>query len=157
MELLFAAPYVAGMAGLILSQWPDLTPAEVKARILEAVDDIDSLNPEYRGKLGTGRVSLAKLFESPITSHSIPIKRLELSVFPNPASDVIRIKPSSGNFLTRLRIVNLLGQEVYRQDAPNFLAGSYTLDISELPSGNYFIWAESSRGKEFKKIVKVAR
>ncbi len=40
----FAAPYVSGVAGLILARYPNLSPAQVKQQILAAVDPITSLN-----------------------------------------------------------------------------------------------------------------
>jgi subtilisin family serine protease len=38
-----AAPHVTGVAGLVYAQFPALTPAEVKARILSSVDPIKVL------------------------------------------------------------------------------------------------------------------
>lgn len=52
-----ASPVVAGIAGLILSINPELTPAEVE-EILESTSvDISELNPNYTTTLGAGRVN----------------------------------------------------------------------------------------------------
>ena len=53
-----ASPYVAGQAGLIISQYPDYTQSEIKAKITSSADNIDSLNSGYSGKLGSGRVNV---------------------------------------------------------------------------------------------------
>ena len=53
-----ASPYVAGLAGLIISQYPDYTQSEIKAKITSSADNIDSLNSGYSGKLGSGRVNV---------------------------------------------------------------------------------------------------
>jgi len=46
----FAAPHVAGVAALIWTQYPNLTAAQVKARILEYVDPVSA----FSGKCVTG-------------------------------------------------------------------------------------------------------
>ncbi|HAV43455.1 TPA: hypothetical protein DCX15_05515, partial [bacterium] len=55
-----ACPHVSGLAGLILSQDPRLTPAEVREIIRKTADNIDAINPGYEGKLGTGRINAHK-------------------------------------------------------------------------------------------------
>jgi subtilisin family serine protease len=52
-----ASPVVAGLAGLILSVNPDLTPAEVEQIIESSSDDITAQNPNYTGMLGAGRIN----------------------------------------------------------------------------------------------------
>jgi subtilisin family serine protease len=52
-----AAPIAASVAALIWSQNPDWTASQVKNKLLNSADDIDSLNPSYAGKLGNGRVN----------------------------------------------------------------------------------------------------
>jgi len=51
-----SSPLVAGVAALIKSMHPTMTPAQLKQRIIETADYIDHLNPTYAGKLG-GRVN----------------------------------------------------------------------------------------------------
>ncbi len=61
-----SSPYVAGIAGLLLSHAPSLTNDDLHARLVGTRDEIDHLNPEFRGKLGCGRVNGQKaLTESP--------------------------------------------------------------------------------------------
>lgn len=54
-----ATPYVAGAVSLVWSRYPSLSAAAVKAKVLSAVDKVQSLE----GKVKTGgRLNLAKLF-----------------------------------------------------------------------------------------------
>ena len=53
----FAAPVVAGVAGLILSKNPTLTKVQVEQILLSNCDNIDAQNPQYIGMLGCGRVN----------------------------------------------------------------------------------------------------
>lgn len=52
-----ASPVVSGLAGLMLSINPDLTPAEVEQIIESTSDDISAQNPGYSGMLGAGRIN----------------------------------------------------------------------------------------------------
>lgn len=56
----FAAPYVSGTIGLMLSVNPCLTLSEVEMILKETADDIDSVNPTYAGGLGAGRLNASK-------------------------------------------------------------------------------------------------
>lgn len=61
-----SCPYVAGVAGLVLSRYPESTNTEVYYRLTGTADPIDLVNPLYRGKLGSGRVNgYRALTESP--------------------------------------------------------------------------------------------
>lgn len=59
----FAAPFVAGEAGLILSRWPSLSKKQVEYIIKDAVDNINDSNPGFEGLLGTGRINITKAME----------------------------------------------------------------------------------------------
>ncbi|MCA9286771.1 MAG: S8 family serine peptidase, partial [Phycisphaerales bacterium] len=54
-----ATPLTASVAASVWSQHPTWTRAEVWAQVRDTADPIDSLNPSYAGKLGSGRVNLA--------------------------------------------------------------------------------------------------
>ena len=54
----FAAPIVAAVAATLLSQEPELTPAQVIARLKQA----SVITPGMKGKIGGGRLDMAKLF-----------------------------------------------------------------------------------------------
>lgn len=67
-----ASPFVAGLAGLIISQSPTISQANVKRQIEQSCDNIDSLNPTYAGLLGHGRINLARALGYPIVSITSP-------------------------------------------------------------------------------------
>lgn len=52
-----ASPIVAGIAALVKAVHPNLTPAQLRARIENTADYIDDLNPGYEGLLGSGRIN----------------------------------------------------------------------------------------------------
>lgn len=54
----YATPVVVGVAALVLSHYPGVfTREELIEILLESSDDVDTDNPTYAGKLGTGRVN----------------------------------------------------------------------------------------------------
>jgi len=52
-----SSPLAAGLAGLILSKNLTLSSSEVTDIIINSTDNIDSQNPSYVGKLGSGRIN----------------------------------------------------------------------------------------------------
>ncbi|MBN1997602.1 S8 family serine peptidase [candidate division KSB1 bacterium] len=63
----FAAPVVSGLAGLLRSYDPKKSAADIVFQITETADNIDFLNPAYRGKLGTGRVNAVRALQESVT------------------------------------------------------------------------------------------
>jgi len=55
-----AAPIVAGVAGLVKSQHPTWTAAQIRTKLLSSVDSVAGKNPAYAGKLGSGRINALK-------------------------------------------------------------------------------------------------
>ena len=53
-----AAPFVAGLAGLVRSQFPLLTQAQVKAKIEASADDLGAAG--FDTTYGHGRVNVLK-------------------------------------------------------------------------------------------------
>jgi len=52
-----ASPITAGIAALVKAMHPELTPTQLKNRLMNTADYIEDLNPSYVGKLGAGRVN----------------------------------------------------------------------------------------------------
>jgi serine protease len=52
-----ASPMVAGLAGLMLSLNPALTPTDIRNCILSSAENIDAVNPGFIGQLGSGRIN----------------------------------------------------------------------------------------------------
>lgn len=55
-----ATPMVAGLLGLMKSHNPNLTNAQLEQCLLDNADDIDGLNPSFKGSLGSGRINAEK-------------------------------------------------------------------------------------------------
>jgi len=55
-----AAPIISGVAALVKAANPGLSKAEATRMILDNADNINRLNPNYRDKLGHGRVNMLR-------------------------------------------------------------------------------------------------
>ena len=76
---------------------------------------------------------------------------IDFSIYPNPTSDELNINlgaPQSGN----LMIYNFIGQVVYSEMLVNVT--STTLNMENLPNGNYFVKWEGAANSITKKVVK---
>lgn len=56
----FAAPLISGLCALLKTINPSATPAWIISQVRASGDNIDTLNPGYTGKLGGGRINLAR-------------------------------------------------------------------------------------------------
>ena len=61
----YAAPFVSGAAGLLLSMHPEWTPAMIRGQFYHTSDNIDNLNPGYEGLLGAGRLNATLAMQPP--------------------------------------------------------------------------------------------
>ncbi|MDM8159887.1 fibronectin type III domain-containing protein [Labilibaculum sp. K2S] len=56
-----ACPHVSGVAALVVSKYAgNITPTELRAKLVDNTDPIDDLNTRYAGKLGSGRLNAYK-------------------------------------------------------------------------------------------------
>lgn len=55
-----ATPMTAGVAALVISQYPALTRSQVISRMTSSCENIDALNPGLSGQLGAGRINAAR-------------------------------------------------------------------------------------------------
>ncbi|MBU0573147.1 MAG: S8 family serine peptidase, partial [Candidatus Margulisbacteria bacterium] len=67
-----ATPVVVGSICLLLSSNPALSQSDIKTRILDTADNIDTLNPGYEGLLGSGRLNLFKALGYPTANITSP-------------------------------------------------------------------------------------
>lgn len=61
-----SSAYVAGLAGLILSHYPERSRDEIWGTIINTADDISALNPNYGPLLGWGRVNVYQALSAPM-------------------------------------------------------------------------------------------
>ena len=75
-----AASMVTGLATLLLVDEPEVLPDTLKKRLVCSAENIDSLNPDYDGLLGAGRINawraLNNIKQSNLTLRSTQIKEL---------------------------------------------------------------------------------
>ena len=75
-----ASPMVAGLAGLVWSVNPEMTPDQIIECVISTTDDISAANPSFPGQLGTGRINaheavlcaLATVNAPPVANISTP-------------------------------------------------------------------------------------
>jgi subtilisin family serine protease len=53
----FSAPLVSGVAALTKAAHPELEGAALRDRLIRAVDPVDSINPDFAGRMGSGRTN----------------------------------------------------------------------------------------------------
>ncbi|HYG02565.1 MAG TPA: S8 family serine peptidase [Chryseosolibacter sp.] len=69
-----ACPHVSGVAALIVSHYPGITPDGVRQRLTHFADNIDAENPSYVGMFGAGRLNA---FNALYEEDSIPPAAIE--------------------------------------------------------------------------------
>lgn len=74
----FSCPLVAGLAALLRSQDPSLTPAELTEIIKSTADNVDQRNVRLAGQLGAGRVNVYNALAAVVDAKRRPIADFEL-------------------------------------------------------------------------------
>ena len=139
-----ATPMVAGLAGLVLSQSPGLNPTQVKQRIQQGCDDISAQNPGFSGQIGSGRINAFK------TLGNVSIGDVEasgLSIYPNPATDVVYFSKTENDEVSRITISDLSGRVIVST------GWTETLDVSKLTSGVYSVAIDVNSSISYSKMV----
>lgn len=78
-----------------------------------------------------------------------PFQENSVAVYPNPAKDVISISTPNESEITTVSVYNVAGQEVLKTNQTK------NINVSQFPSGAYFLKATSSNGSTMtKKIIK---
>ena len=131
-----ASPIVAGVAGLVRSQFPCLSALEVIDKIRYSADPIDGLtqNIPYAGLIGTGRVNAeAAVTGTPCGPVGVRDNKTSaaLDIYPNPSSDEVNIRMSvASNWF--IEIIDAKGRLVLAQTV-----NSDRLTLSGLATGYY--------------------
>jgi hypothetical protein len=75
-------------------------------------------------------------------------------VFPNPSTGVVQVTISGFDGATNLRVLNVIGNEVYRETLTAAESRvSRTIDLSNLATGLYYVKIESGPHAEMRKLV----
>jgi Secretion system C-terminal sorting domain len=78
----------------------------------------------------------------------------EIMVFPNPATEILRLDLNGQFQKVDAQILNLAGQVVKRFLGINASAQSISLPISELPAGSYWLHLQAADVKQVIQFVK---
>lgn len=138
-----ATPLVASVIGLMLSVNPALTPAEVEKIIQTTATKVNGLGIfEYSGVINAAEavkaVNLAGVNDIPVTG---------VSVYPNPATDVIRI--SGAGDVEEIQIFDLNGKMQFSGEIRDG-----NIDVSGLTSGFYLLHIFTPDGMVLFKLFK---
>lgn len=77
----------------------------------------------------------------------------QLSVYPNPASDMVQISNPNGLDLKTITIIDVNGRIVNRLDAPGTLT-LYQIPVDRYASGMYFIKVDTDQGTLIEQLIK---
>ena len=67
-----ASPMVSGLAGLVKSVNPGMTPTDIRNCLTTTADNIDAANPSYIGQLGGGRINAFAAVNCAASTLSLP-------------------------------------------------------------------------------------
>lgn len=94
-----AAPLVTGLAVLLKAQHPSWQGPDIAARIIATTDSVNRDNPTYTGKMGSGRINVARALEQDeVTRRLGP---LSLEVTDVGYAPEVRIRAEDGTVLSR--------------------------------------------------------
>ena len=146
-----ACPMVAGLAGLILSENSNLSPANVESALKNGCENIDLQNPSYVGQIGSGRINAFHSLQSTSNVEEL-MNKMEFHVFPNPSASKFTVAIGNETGLYKVSIFDPLGQLVFTSHSL-FHNGKKEIDISNFKTGLYFIKAEGTSGSYVNKII----
>ncbi len=105
----FSTPIVAGIAALVKKQNPGLTGGEIFLRLCGLADNLDNLNPGFRGRMGYGIVNAqrATTETTPVFAPDIDLVRVDLDDAAGGIGNGVWDAGETVGFIVRLR--NVLG------------------------------------------------
>lgn len=98
---------------------------------------------------GDGDAFLVKIQDPTITSLAGPVRNIELSLHPNPATSSVQLNLSYGD-INQVEVMDQLGRTVINTKEVK----NNSLDISNLATGTYVVRVVSSGGVAVRKLVK---
>ncbi len=153
-----AAPIVSGIAGLIISMEPHLAN-QIEEIIKGGCDNIDSKNPNFKGKMGAGRVNVDRSYlymEGLVSVKEFPNYK-NFSVYPNPSSNNIYIpfnEISISGQPVLVKILNTVGAQVAQQEV-NYQ--NQPVSVTQLSQGIYQVVVTNISGENYRSRLVVNR
>ena len=88
------------------------------------------------------------------TTHFLPAS--SISVFPNPVTNDLRINVSlPSNDPITISLVSITGQEIYAQSDLDLAGESFSIDLSTIATGTYWIKIATKEGVVVTKVIKI--
>lgn len=153
----FSSPHVAGIAALMLSIQPRLTPGRIARILAQTADDLGA--PGLDDSYGYGRVNAVRALNA-IPSQLIAPPEDQTVPMPNPfiskgmSTVTFRIPANLGSQVSAVRIVNALGVPVRALSGTNVWDGKNE-DGNYVAGGVYYYVLETPQGKSRNKVFVV--
>ena len=134
-----ACPIVAGAAGLLLSEFPDISPQDLKNALKDGCDDIDALNSGFEDKLGSGRLNLFNSM-SILNTQNFNMNK-NVKVYPNPAKNILNISFDKNVSPENILIYDNLGRNITNKVSIGIVSNTEVKikSLSNLSPGYYFM------------------
>lgn len=150
----FATPLMSGMVACVKQAHPLRSNYE----IMDAVRQSGNRNQTPDNIYGYGITngckidSILTVLDSTLSSVE-EIQNIHAVFYPNPTYDVLNIK--TVHLIKKIKVINSVGQEIINKQTDNYSL-IYTVNLSDLKRGNYFIEIETIEGyKLIKPISKI--
>ncbi len=142
-----ACPHVSGLAALIISRFEgNITPQQVFDRIVDNADNIDSQNPSYIGKLGSGRINaFASLGGSVVVDTEAPTTPSGL------ASSNVTENSVVLNWNAATDNIGVTGYDIYRNGSYLTTSSNTSSTVTGLSSSttySFYVKAKDAAGNE---------
>jgi hypothetical protein len=109
----------------------------------------DSSNTVFVAYSGTSTLDVKKITNVVLNIDNEKLHKTDISVFPNPSSDIIRITSSTA--VNTVEIFSALGKRVLQRTATDL--NKKNIDVSNLSNGIYLIKINSENRSELLKII----
>lgn len=129
-----SCPIVASLLALMKAYMPDATRDQIISCLKNSCDNIDSLNPQYAGQMGSGRINayqsllclqqLQYMSEQPETF---------ILLYPNPCAGELSLKFRDSK-LRNIQVINNIGKVVH---STNCTSDHIKLNLHHIADGTY--------------------
>jgi len=114
---------------------------------------IDALVPNFTPSSASNRLFKVWIdYENPLGVMEEEIE--EISIYPNPVTDVLVINNSSQNTINSYQLINNLGEIIYTQNMEVLNDNTFLIDMKNLSAGIYFIKLTSDAGSIVSRVIK---
>lgn len=138
----FSSPIMAGAMACFIQAFPDIHPSVMRQKVRESANHFE--NPT--NQMGYGIPNFEEAYNA-LLSVSDLSSESSISVYPNPANDIVNIQ--SDKEIKSVQLISVEGKVVRKN------SNSTQINLNGLPSGIYFLKIELQNGRiQFEKVVK---